>query len=215
MPRISAATVAEHRQRTYEALLDAVDALVLERGFAAVSLRDIAARAGVARTAVYNYAPDKTALLVAAAQRAAAQMGTAVAAVSADQALTADVRLQEVARLLLVTFAHDAHKLLLVRELHATLSEQEQERALTPFRDDVQRHLVRVVRDGTASGAFDPDLDVELTVDLVTGVLDAAVTRAVATPTAAPAIASSTEVFLRRALSPAPAVEPPATRAGG
>lgn len=211
MPRISATTVAEHRERTYEALLDAVDALVIERGFEAVSLRDIAARAGLARTAVYNYAPDKAALLIAAAQRAAAQMSAAVAEVAAAQDVSADVRLQEVGRLLLVTFARDARRLLLVRAMRASLSEADQQRALTPLRDDVQRHLARVVRDGAASGAFDPDLDVELTVDLITGVIDAAVTRAVATPTAAPAIARATAAFLGRALSPAPATSPPAT----
>ena len=102
MPKITAATVAEHRERTHEALLDAVDALVLERGFEAISLRDIAAHAGVARTAIYNDAPDKTALLIAAAQRAAAPMRTAVADVAADQAMSPAARLEEIVRLLLV-----------------------------------------------------------------------------------------------------------------
>lgn len=49
-------------------LFDALMRLILDRGYATVTLADIAAEAGVGRTAVYNHFPDKESLLVALAE---------------------------------------------------------------------------------------------------------------------------------------------------
>lgn len=65
MPRISARTLEEHRAETVDRLMDAWAELVRARGYADVSLADVAARAGLARTAIYNYFPDREALLFA------------------------------------------------------------------------------------------------------------------------------------------------------
>lgn len=50
--------------RVREALFDALSQLMGERGFDAVSMSDIAAHAGIGRTAVYNYFSDKESLLL-------------------------------------------------------------------------------------------------------------------------------------------------------
>lgn len=63
MPKITAATLEEHRAATEARLLDAWGELVMTRGYGGVSLADVAARAGVTRTTVYNYFPDRVALL--------------------------------------------------------------------------------------------------------------------------------------------------------
>jgi len=63
MPKISARTLEEHRSETIDRLLDAWAELVKSRGYAEVSLADVAAQAGLARTAIYNYFPDREALL--------------------------------------------------------------------------------------------------------------------------------------------------------
>jgi AcrR family transcriptional regulator len=65
MPKIIGGSLAEHRERTRAALFGALSELMTERGFDAISLADIAARAGVGRTAVYNHFPDKESLLLA------------------------------------------------------------------------------------------------------------------------------------------------------
>lgn len=65
MPKITAPTLEAHRAATLDRLLDAFGELVLKRGFAEVSLADVAAQAGLARTAIYNYFPDREALLFA------------------------------------------------------------------------------------------------------------------------------------------------------
>ncbi|WP_127130010.1 TetR/AcrR family transcriptional regulator [Georgenia sp. SYP-B2076] len=65
MPKIIGSSLAEHRERTRSALFSALSHLMRERGFDAVSLADIAAEAGIGRTAVYNHFPDKESLLLA------------------------------------------------------------------------------------------------------------------------------------------------------
>ncbi|MBS1882493.1 MAG: TetR/AcrR family transcriptional regulator [Actinobacteria bacterium] len=64
MPRISAETVAEHVERQEAAVYEAAMRLFLERGYAAVSLADIAAAVGLKRNSLYRYFPDKAHILL-------------------------------------------------------------------------------------------------------------------------------------------------------
>lgn len=64
MPKIVGGSLASHRQHTREQLFVALADLIGERGYDAITLADVAARAGMARTAIYNYFPDKDSLLV-------------------------------------------------------------------------------------------------------------------------------------------------------
>lgn len=65
MPRISAASVAEHVARQEAAVVDAAVGLFLERGYRSVSLADIAAAVGLARNSLYRYFPGKEHILLA------------------------------------------------------------------------------------------------------------------------------------------------------
>lgn len=56
---------APRRPAGHQALLDAASAEFADRGYAATSIRDIAARAGVSLSALYHYYPGKQALLAA------------------------------------------------------------------------------------------------------------------------------------------------------
>lgn len=67
VPRISAATVAEHRATQRRALLRAAAGLVESGGVAAVTPTAVAERAGMARTSVYDYFDTREDLLVAVA----------------------------------------------------------------------------------------------------------------------------------------------------
>ena len=64
MPRIQAPTVAEHRARQRRAILDAARAHLAEEG-AAPSLAQVGARAGLARSSVYEYFDSRDDLLAA------------------------------------------------------------------------------------------------------------------------------------------------------
>lgn len=64
MPRINAATVAEHRARQRRAVLDAARDLLTETGHAP-SLAEVGKRAGLARSSVYEYARSREDLMAA------------------------------------------------------------------------------------------------------------------------------------------------------
>ena len=65
MPKISGRTLGEHREKTRGRLMAALDALIAERGFEAVSMSDVAERSGIRRTTIYNHFADKEDLLIA------------------------------------------------------------------------------------------------------------------------------------------------------
>ncbi|MCG5217482.1 TetR/AcrR family transcriptional regulator [Streptosporangium sp. KLBMP 9127] len=69
MPRISAATIGEHRAQTRDRILQAVAKLSRDLGIDAISMTEVAAEAGITRTVLYNYFPDKAALLLAFTER--------------------------------------------------------------------------------------------------------------------------------------------------
>lgn len=55
MPRISEATVVQHRAVQHRAVLDAAERLIVANGGKAPSLTEVAAEVGLARTSVYRY----------------------------------------------------------------------------------------------------------------------------------------------------------------
>lgn len=65
MPKIMGNSLAEHRERTRSALFGALAELMSQRSFDRITLSDVAAHAGVGRTAVYNHFADKEDLLLA------------------------------------------------------------------------------------------------------------------------------------------------------
>jgi len=65
MPKIIGGSLHEHREQTRRRLFTALSALMADRGFDVITLADVAAAAGIGRTAVYNHFPDKESLLVA------------------------------------------------------------------------------------------------------------------------------------------------------
>lgn len=65
MPRIKAATVAEHRARQRAALLHAARDLLLDGGYAALTFAALAERTGLARPTVYSYFRTRDDVVVA------------------------------------------------------------------------------------------------------------------------------------------------------
>ncbi|MGA9595108.1 MAG: TetR/AcrR family transcriptional regulator [Acidimicrobiia bacterium] len=63
MPKINAATIDEHKEKTRTALLEAGAASFVELGLAGTSIGVLADEAGIARTTVYEYFPNKEAVL--------------------------------------------------------------------------------------------------------------------------------------------------------
>ncbi|WP_448316910.1 TetR/AcrR family transcriptional regulator [Streptomyces sp. CO7] len=84
MPKINAATVAEHRARQREALVQAAVEMLVQEGAAAVTPAAVGARAGLARSSVYQYFDSSAALLATVVEEAFRRSDEALARAMAD-----------------------------------------------------------------------------------------------------------------------------------
>lgn len=64
MPKISAESIGQHVAQQRAAVLEAATRLFITQGYGEVTLADIAAEVGLARSSLYRYVPDKFHLLV-------------------------------------------------------------------------------------------------------------------------------------------------------
>ncbi|PSK92280.1 TetR family transcriptional regulator [Murinocardiopsis flavida] len=150
MPKISAPTIAAHRAQTRERIVAAVAELTRTQGIDEISMTDVAAEAGITRTALYNYFPDKPALLLAFTD----QVTTDIMAryteelprhSSAAQRLAAFVRFQIEG---IVEHPHPA-----AAELGASLGPAAYQ-ALADHVAPMQRMLAAILTEGAAEGEF-------------------------------------------------------------
>ncbi len=166
MPKIIGGSLREHREQTRRRLFDALSSLMAEQGFDTITLADIAATAGVGRTAVYNHFADKEALLVALigdeTDRYAAALQHRLEEIDdpVDQ-LRHYVRAQ-------VRLDHDRQ---FPADLRTMVSRQTQAR-LREHVASFESVLRAVLRRGIAAGAF-PEQDLDTIVPLVNACLSA------------------------------------------
>ncbi len=132
--------------------MEAVDELIRTQGIDRISMTDVAHSAGITRTALYNYFPDKPSLLLAFTE----QVNSAFveryrrelpSGVSAARRLSAFVRLQLEG---IVAHPHPP-----AAELGASLGPDAYQ-ALAAHVAPMQRLLTEILEEGTAAGEFDP-----------------------------------------------------------
>ncbi len=166
MPKIIGGSLHEHREQTRLRLFGALARLMGERGFDALTLAEIAAAAGVGRTAVYNHFTDKESLLVGfithETEHFVGQLHRAIDGLDdpTDQ-LRAYVRQQ-------VQLKREYH-LAPGPELRSVLSRETQARVREHV-VTVERLLRRILADGIAAGTL-PEQDLDTTVPLVNACL--------------------------------------------
>lgn len=193
MPKIIGGSLTEHRMQTRNKLFAALTSLMAERGFDAITLADVAAAAGVGRTAVYNHVADKEALLIALITHETEQY-VATLARALDEAADPTEQLRRYVRQhsqLSRVFHHVPG-----RELSTALSRDNQVR-IREHVVVVEEMLRGVLAAGIAAGAF-PDQDLDVTVPLVHACLTNN-----AVPEAGPrrqAAVAATEEFVLRAV---------------
>jgi len=166
MPKIIGASLHEHREQTRRRLFEALATLMNERGFDVITLADIAAAAGVGRTAVYNHFSDKESLLLGFITHETDEYATRLQASLDDiddpvEQLRAYVR----AHASLTSVYHVAPG----PELRTVLSRGAQQR-IREHVVVVEQVLRRILDAGIASGAF-PHQDLATTVPLVNACL--------------------------------------------
>ena len=79
MPKINASTVAEHRAHQREALIGAAIDILVNEGATAVTPAAVGARAGLARSSVYQYFDSSAALLATITEEAFRRSNEALA----------------------------------------------------------------------------------------------------------------------------------------
>lgn len=176
MPRIKAASLEEHHELIWQAITDAVADLLTERDYDSINLGHIAARAGLARNTLYNYADDKAALVIAIAERVSRPVLDRITTI-ADAAGPATDRARAIIDELMRAFADSTIRLMLP-SASALLSSEAVPNSVGPFAV-VAQSMENVVRDGITRGEFRPTGDVQLTTWLLSGILRAGVERMV------------------------------------
>ncbi|GAA0547902.1 hypothetical protein GCM10010172_32190 [Paractinoplanes ferrugineus] len=199
MPRIRGTSIDEHHEMVWAALAEAIRELLLEQDFDAINMGHIAARAGLARNTLYNYAADKTALVLALTQRAgepAVQRVTAIAARTADPA--AD-RLREIIATVLEAFEDQTLQLMF---RPGSGSPAGAAKAPANAFHAIVLEVETVVRAGLATGEFHRVDDVQLTVELLSGVMRAGAERIGRDPAAFPDTLRAAQRMILAALTP-------------
>lgn len=175
MPRIRGASIEEHHEMVWADLAEAMSQLLLERDYDSIKMGHIAARAGLARNTLYNYAGDKSALLMALAQRASQPMLERVAAIAARSSEPAAERMREIIEAVLETSTDQAMQLIFRPGSRLPVAEVPKGPG-NPF-NAVVVEVENVVRDGIARGEFRDVGDVQLAVELLSGAMRAGAER--------------------------------------
>ena len=133
-------------------LLDAALACFRRLGGKRTRIEDIAAEAGVARTAVYRYFPNKRAIVAALATRWLAEDETRLAAIARDSGRNPAERLEA----FLLADAEAARRYLADACLVEVLDEVARNVApvTQQHRAHVRRHLAGLLAEGTEAGTF-------------------------------------------------------------
>lgn len=199
MPKILGSSLPEHRQQTRRRLFAALSTLMAERGFDAISLADIAAQAGIGRTAVYNHFPDKESLLLGFISDETGQyLATLEAALAGVRDPVEQLR------------TYVRHQTRLTREFHlapgpdlrSVLSRGTQQR-LREHVAGVEAILRRILDAGIDAGVL-PEQDLDTTVPLVHACLSG---RGVPDGAGREQAVAATETFVLRAVgAPVPAL---------
>lgn len=196
MPKISAATVAEHRARQRQGLLDAAARLIATSDAPGLSLRDVAQEAGVSRTSVYDYFPSLGELLAALALEAFPSWTMRLER-AVSRARTPSTKVAAYVNEILELMASGEHRLAMA------LDELEVSVETRARLADLHSALVEPLREALNAAGGEGGGDPEVLVPLVYGTLKAAM-QLVDRGTDPRHVTRTTTTFLSRALAGRP-----------
>jgi AcrR family transcriptional regulator len=151
MPKINAATIYEHKELTRSALLAAGTDAFVTYGFAGTSIGLLADSAGIARTTVYEYFPNKESVLAALIDQRLPPIMERLIEGLPDSG-PAD-RLAEMLRRAFEFVADNPVEVTLLFRVSRELPKPERDAAWTVF-DPVRQEIVRLCREGIETGEF-------------------------------------------------------------
>jgi AcrR family transcriptional regulator len=155
MPKINAPTIDEHKVLTRNALLEAGGEAFVQYGLAGTSIGTMADMAGIARTTVYEYFPNKESVLAALIED---RLPPIVDRLVNDlpEGSPADLLAEILGRAFRFVADYPVETTLLFR-VSRELPKPERDAAWSVF-DRVRAEIVRICRKGIDSGEF-PDVD--------------------------------------------------------
>ncbi|WP_410585945.1 TetR/AcrR family transcriptional regulator [Amycolatopsis sp. lyj-23] len=203
MPRIRGASIEAHHEAVWADLVAATRQVLRERDYDSITMGHIAERAGLARNTLYNYATDKSALVLALTQRLARPAVERVAAIAARSADPAAQRLREIIVAVLEAF-NDPVLQLVFRPAAGLPFAEPPKGPDSPFHAIVVE-VENVVRAGIERGEFRDVGDVQLTVELLSGVMRSGAERIGRDPAAFAATDRAAQELILSALTHRPA----------
>ncbi len=168
MPRIRAASIAEHKAQTRREIIDAASKLFQQQGYAETSLGDVAAFVGIGRTTLYEYFSDKEDILATMVEESLPQVIDGIVEESRE-AGAARSRLEELIRQGLRYVSAEDHLGSLVMHELPRLTGPAAGRVAAAHRR-LGDEIMRVVREGIELGEF-RDLDPSAAGRIVTSLL--------------------------------------------
>jgi AcrR family transcriptional regulator len=199
MPRIRGVNIEEHHELVWADLAEAIRQLLLERDYESINMGHIAARAGLARNTLYNYATDKSALVHALTERRGRPTVERVTAIAARTAEPAAQRMLEIIHQVLEAFTDPAMQLMFRPGTRVPAAE------VTKGPDNPFHAIVveveQVVREGMARGEFRDVGDPQLAVELLSGVMRAGAERIGRDPAAFTATARAAQEIVLASLA--------------
>jgi len=198
VPRIRGTSIEEHHELVWADLAEAMRQLLAERDYDSINLGHIAARAGIARNTLYNYATDKGALVRALTERASRPMLERVTTIAGSSS-PATNRLLEIIEAVLDASTDQALQLMFRPGSEAVVAEVPKG-PTSPFHA-ILLAVRTVVGDGIEAGEFRRVADIPLTVDLLSGVMRSAAEQIARTPNSYAATVRSSQDLILTALT--------------
>ncbi|MGN6127656.1 MAG: TetR/AcrR family transcriptional regulator [Humibacter sp.] len=174
MPRLKAANIEDHTEVVWQDIEAAVRHLLTDTDYEAITVGEVAERAGIGRNTLYRYAPDKTALMIAIARRASEPVIAHVTTLASTDR-PASERVAAVIDALVTAFDDSTIRLMLQPAFLPNPS-----RILEHFEGPfsaVGAAMEKIVKDGVDAGEFRISADVELVTWLLSGIVRAAADR--------------------------------------
>lgn len=161
-----------HRQEREELILEAAEAMLLERGYHETSLDEIATRVGISKGTIYLHFPSKEDLVLALADRRMRDFLRALDATLAGPGTPRDKLRAIIAQVYGSMTGQQFHVLASMMQSPELLGRMaERRKQLAELWLEPQRRLSAVFDEGKAAGDFDPAMPTSVMLSLFGGLL--------------------------------------------
>lgn len=155
---------------TESRIFESARLLFNERGYAGMTLRQIAKEAGIEAQSVYNYVPSKQVLLERLVRRGTGELHNSVLAAIASAEQTPGAQLEAAVKAHVVHYLCSANVVIHFRESLIHFDEERRDSLVAMFKAYEQLYK-NIIRQGVASGDFRP-VDVTPTTYVILGMGD-------------------------------------------